>query len=225
MSDFYFNPEPDELYHHGVKGMKWGVRRYQNPDGSVTAAGKKRYGDKTPYEYKTTDGDTFRINGGATVNMYRNNKNVKVTKTRGKYLYEVDQKKLHNKASKQYKKQSGKVMRDLQRQQNSMWVKSYNKAADYMNGEGIDKFNKQQEKKYGKDFGKRDGYMDDYQKLFDKKMNQNLNKALNDFYSNNKNVQKSRDLVKKYEMTKWDDLAKQNESKIEEVRKVVNSYH
>lgn len=32
----------DELYHHGVKGMKWGVRRYQNKDGSLTAAGKKR---------------------------------------------------------------------------------------------------------------------------------------------------------------------------------------
>lgn len=31
-----------ELYHHGVKGMKWGVRRYQNADGTLTAAGKKR---------------------------------------------------------------------------------------------------------------------------------------------------------------------------------------
>lgn len=31
-----------ELYHHGIKGMKWGVRRYQNKDGSLTAAGKKR---------------------------------------------------------------------------------------------------------------------------------------------------------------------------------------
>lgn len=33
-----------ELYHWGVKGMKWGVRRYQNKDGSLTAKGKKRYG-------------------------------------------------------------------------------------------------------------------------------------------------------------------------------------
>lgn len=32
----------NELYHHGIKGMHWGVRRFQNPDGTLTAAGKRR---------------------------------------------------------------------------------------------------------------------------------------------------------------------------------------
>ena len=36
-----------ELYHWGVKGMKWGVRRYQNKDGTLTPAGKKRYSDSS----------------------------------------------------------------------------------------------------------------------------------------------------------------------------------
>ena len=36
-------PYSDELTHYGVKGMKWGVRRYRNKDGSYTSAGRKRY--------------------------------------------------------------------------------------------------------------------------------------------------------------------------------------
>lgn len=34
-----------QLQHWGIKGMKWGIRRYQNKDGSLTTAGKKRYSE------------------------------------------------------------------------------------------------------------------------------------------------------------------------------------
>ena len=40
-----------ELRHHGIKGQKWGVRRFQNKDGSLTPNGKKRYGAD---DYKNT---------------------------------------------------------------------------------------------------------------------------------------------------------------------------
>lgn len=44
----------DELYHHGIRGQKWGVRRYRNEDGTLTEAGKKRYGsNKDGFERST----------------------------------------------------------------------------------------------------------------------------------------------------------------------------
>lgn len=48
----YYEPywTDDELEHFGIKDMKWGIRRYQNSDGTLTEAGKKRYGSRENFD-------------------------------------------------------------------------------------------------------------------------------------------------------------------------------
>lgn len=57
-----------ELYHHGIKGMKWGVRRFQNQDGSLTPAGEIRYHKDSDKQIKTNPDGSQTIPKGFMFN-------------------------------------------------------------------------------------------------------------------------------------------------------------
>ena len=58
----------NELQHHGIKGQKWGIRRFQNKDGSLTPAGRRRYDDG---DGRGKDKNYERVQvGGQTVKVY-----------------------------------------------------------------------------------------------------------------------------------------------------------
>lgn len=59
-----------ELYHHGILGQKWGVRRYQNEDGTLTDEGKIRYGKNLSSKEKGSDKE-FRYNTNYRRDTYK----------------------------------------------------------------------------------------------------------------------------------------------------------
>ena len=79
----------DELYHHGILGMKWGVRRYQNKDGSLTPKGKKRYSEdynesrniKRKGIKRMSNDDLRKVNNRDSLERTYKNNNSKVGKT------------------------------------------------------------------------------------------------------------------------------------------------
>lgn len=58
----------DYLVHHGIKGMRWGVRRYQNKDGSLTNAGRFRYAVESDKKITTNKDGSKNIPAGFAFN-------------------------------------------------------------------------------------------------------------------------------------------------------------
>ena len=73
----------NELYHYGILGQKWGIRRYQNPDGSLTKAGIRRYGTKTNFE--KVQAAKRRAERRATIEKERAKRNARVQAEINKY--------------------------------------------------------------------------------------------------------------------------------------------
>lgn len=141
------------LYHHGIKGMKWGVRRYQNKDGTLTPAGRKRY-------------------------------------------------------AAEYDKYAKSAARDVAKQQTDIYVRAYNRSADWANNGGIDKFNAAQKKKYGESYAKREGYESDYYRVFNSRLEKELRTETLNRIRTNPNYQKAQSIANKYSMYDWHEAAR-----------------
>lgn len=74
MSDYILTSN-GELYHYGVKGMRWGVRRYQNENGTMTRAGRNHYKEG----YKNDNKEAYELGKEATIYGYATAKSMKRT--------------------------------------------------------------------------------------------------------------------------------------------------
>lgn len=63
---------PNELKHFGIKGQKWGVRRFENEDGTLTAAGKKRYNENYSTQQRLRDRAVYGKGGERRINKHMN---------------------------------------------------------------------------------------------------------------------------------------------------------
>jgi hypothetical protein len=166
----------DELYHHGILGQKWGVRRYQNSDGSLTAQGKKRYGGNSYKELTPEGKKKYKTDVAITKKLRRSKKNyeyanahaekyrkmndlekgarplTRFTDTREKAIVGLNGGKLSEKSAyKLHEKAYGKKLNP------DDFVKGYNSERKKMASNFVEKQKGERVKNYCTEFGQRAG--------------------------------------------------------------------
>ena len=121
----------DELKHWGIIGMKWGIRRYQNPDGTLTPEGRERYG------VKTVD-DTKKLSYSKDYLVLKQKKNRTELENRELKMLEIGKKHFEN--SIKDPEYFTKLKKDKSDQEFSIARDTYNKYLDTTNyGKGMAK--------------------------------------------------------------------------------------
>ena len=105
---------PDYMYHHGIKGMKWGVRRYQKADGSLTAAGKKRSQKQLAKSLKKAKNQE-EANEILTSNKHFQNAKKSLSPTKEK-AYDA-----HDAVDKQFEKEYANNMKRAYKETDKVW--------------------------------------------------------------------------------------------------------
>lgn len=122
----------DELCHHGVKGQRWGVRRYQNEDGSLTNAGKRRIAKK------------IKNTGGYSTGLYRQNQSTYknkdlIRKHVSKDLFD-EYSKAQDEATKAVEKYNKYYPNMSDKKEKQLWndIEKHNKKIDEINKKVVD---------------------------------------------------------------------------------------
>ena len=87
MAEYYGIHYDSVIEHHGIKGQKWGVRRYQNPDGTLTERGKKK---KLRTQHKRLASKDAKAQKAS---MKANKAEAKASRTRNEERYQVRKEK------------------------------------------------------------------------------------------------------------------------------------